>query len=145
MVMTEGTSRAWEATRLILGGMYLLGAVAHVALGLFAPEIYPQFANQALVGVYAELWGLVVVPHLSILQPMVTLFEFSLVVALLWRGRAVHAGHAAGALFQAGLVLSGPWGIINAGLALVHVAALRRSYPLTVSGLLRRRLGMRGV
>lgn len=47
--------------------------------------------------------------------------------------------HAAGVVFQAGLILSGPWGPINAVLALLHVAALRRSYPRTVLDIVRRR------
>jgi len=38
-------------------------------------------------------------------------------------------GHAAGAVFQAGLALSGPWGPINAVLALPHVAATGDSVP----------------
>jgi len=144
MPTTEGASRSWEAMRIVLGGMYLLGAFAHIAIGMLAPEIYPQFANQALVGAYTELWELLVVPYLSVLQPLVILFEFGLVIALHWRGRAVRAGHAAGAIFQVALILSGPWGVVNAGLALVHVAALRQSYPLTVFDLVRRRLGIGG-
>jgi hypothetical protein len=143
-LLTRETSRVWDATRIVLGGMYLLGAVAHIALSLLVPEIYPQFANQAVVGVYTDLWRSIVVPNLAILQPMVILFEFSLVVALYWRGRAVLAGHAAGAVFQAGLILSGPWGLINAGLTLIHLAALRQSYPVTAFHLIRR-FGTEGV
>lgn len=143
MLTTGGTSRAWEATRIVLGGMYFLGAVAHVALGLLAPEIYPQFAKQALVGVYTELWRSLVVPNLAVLQPMVILLEFGLFAALYWRGRAVLVGHTAGAVFQVSLILSGPWGLINVGLALIHLAALRQSYPMTVAHLIRR-LGNEG-
>ena len=47
-------------------------------------------------------------------------------------------GHAAGALFQVGLVLFGPWGPINAVLAAVHVAALRVASPDSVPALMRR-------
>jgi hypothetical protein len=132
-------SRPWEVLRIVLGVMYLLGALAHLVLGVSAPEIYRQFANQALVAPYTDLWQTLVVPFLAILQPLVILFELGLVVALCWRGRAVLLGHAAGAVFQAGLILSGPWGPINAVLALVHVAALRRAYPRTVLELVRRR------
>jgi hypothetical protein len=128
-----------EVLRIVLGVMYLLGALAHVALGVLAPEIYRRFANQALVAIYTNLWQSLVVSHLAILQPLVILFEFGLGVALCWRGRAVLLGHAAGAVFQIGLVLSGPWGPINAVLAVLHLAALRRSCPRTVLGLVRRR------
>jgi hypothetical protein len=134
------TGRRWEVTRVVLGIVYLVGALAHVALGLAAPEVYAAFADRALVGVYTDLWTSLVVPYLAFLQPLVVAFELGLGAALLWRGRAVLAGHAAGALFQAGLVLSGPWGPVNAVLALVHVAALRASYPETVPDLARDRL-----
>jgi hypothetical protein len=134
----SGADRHWDVLRVVLGVMYLLGALTHVLLGVLAPEIYPQFANQALVAPYTDLWQSLVVPYLAILQPLVTVFEVGLAVALCWRGRAVLLGHAAGAVSQAGLVLSGPWGPINAALALVHVAALHRSYPRTVLDLVRR-------
>lgn len=133
--------RRWEVTRTGLGAMYLLGALAHVALGRFAPGIYAEFADQALVGAYTDLWQALVVPNLVVLQPLVAVFELGVGLALLWRGHAVLVGHAAGASFQAGLVLSGPWGPINAVLALVHLTALRTSYPATVADTLRERVG----
>lgn len=137
---TDHPGRRWEVVRIGLGVMYLLGALAHVALGWFAPEIYASFADQALLGVYTDLWVALVVPNLFLLQPLVAVFELGIGVALLWRGRAVLVGHAAGAGFQAVLILSGPWGPVNAVLALVHLAALRTSYPATVADLARRRL-----
>jgi hypothetical protein len=136
---TGAAGRRWEVVRLLLGIVYLLGGLAHVALGVLVPEVYVQFANQALVGVYTDLWTTLVVPYLTVLQPLVALFEVALGVALLWRGRAVRVGHAAGAVFQAGLVLSGPWGPVNAVLALLHVAALRYAYPGSVVDVVRRR------
>jgi hypothetical protein len=138
--ITEGPGRRWEATRVVLSVMYLLGALAHIALGFLAPEIYVRFADQALVGVYTDVWTGVVVPNLWIMQPLVAVFEFGLAIALLWRRRVVQAAHAAGAVFQAGLILSGPWGPVNAVLALVHVAALRSSYPETILTLASRRI-----
>lgn len=140
---TAGRIRRWERVRLALGATYLLGALTHVALGAFAPDVYRQFADQALLPAYTDLWQTLVVPTLAVLQPLVTVFEFALAAALLWRGRAVVAGHAAGALFQVGLVLSGPWGVVNAALALVHLAALRVSYP-TVALTARRHGDARG-
>lgn len=138
--ITEDPGPGWEAPRVVLSIMYLLGALAHVALGVLAPEIYARFADQALVGVYTDVWTGLVVPNLWIMQPLVAVFEFGLATALLWRGRAVLAAHAVGVVFQAGLVLSGPWGPINAVLALVHMAGLRSSYPETIVTLASRRL-----
>lgn len=135
------TSRRWELTRVALGGMYLLGGVTHVALGVLVPDLYTQFADRALLDGYTALWRALVAPNLAVLQPLVTLFEFALALALWSRGRVVLTGHALGAAFQAALVLSGPWGPVNAGLAVLHLAALRRSYPRTVVDLVQRRLG----
>ncbi|WP_276259528.1 hypothetical protein [Haloglomus litoreum] len=138
---TDLPGRRWEVVRVGLGVMYLLGALAHVALGWFAPEIYASFADRAPLGAYTDLWRALVVPNLFILQPLVAVFELGVGVALLWRGRAVLVGHAVGASFQAVLILSGPWGPVNAVLALVHLAALRTSYPATVAALARWRVG----
>lgn len=135
--------RGWEVTRVLLGLVYLLGAVAHVAIGLLAPEVYEEFADQALLSVYTDLWVTLVVPNLVVLQPLVVVFEIVLGAVLLWRGWAVRAGHVAGAVFQIGLILSGPWGPINALLAVIHLAAARVSYPLSVVALARRFLGGR--
>lgn len=130
----------WEVTRVLFGIVYLLGAVAHVALGLLAPGVYEEFADQALLVVYTDLWVSLVVPNLVVLQPLVIVFELFLVAALLWRGQAVRAGHVAGAMFQIGLILSGPWGPINAFLAAIHLAAARVFYPFSVVALARRSL-----
>lgn len=130
--------RRWEVTRLGFAIVYLLGALAHVVLGLLAPEVYEQFADEALLGGYTAIWTSFVVPNLWFLQPLVIVFEFGLGLALLWRGRVVRVGHAAGAVFQAGLILSGPWGPINAGLAVIHLEALRMSYPKTIVDVVRR-------
>lgn len=131
--------RRWELARLALGTVYVLGAAAHLYLGLRAPEIYTAFADQALLGAYTAAWTSFVVPALPVLQPLVTLFELALGVALLWRGRAVRLGHLAGGGFQAAVVLSGPWGPVNAGLAVVHVVAARYEYPRSAVDTLWRR------
>jgi len=123
--------------------MYLLGALVHIALGTLAPAVYAEFANQALLSLYRDVWGDFIVPNLAVLHPLVVVFEFTVGVALLRRGHMVLAGHAAGAVFQAGLIFSGPWGPMNALLALPHLAARRLSYPTTVGTFLRRQFGRR--
>lgn len=92
---------------------------------LYAPELYDVFAEMALVAIYRELWLSLVVPNLQILLPIVVLFEAGVAMGLLWRGRAVTIANVAGAIFQVGLVLSGPWGILNLGLAGVHLHLAR--------------------
>ena len=139
---TLASAGRWEVARVVLAAVYLLGGVAHLVLAASSMDLYESFADQALVGVYTDLWRDAVVPHLAILVPLVGLFELAVGAALLWRGRAVRLGHAGGALFQTGLVLSGPWGPVNALLALVHGLAFGRAYPRSV--LARRRDWRRG-
>jgi hypothetical protein len=131
------TAPGWDVARSVLGITYLLGGIAHLVLAVRAPEIYEHFAEQALVGAYADLWGDLVVPNIAVLVPLVGLFELAVGAGLLWRGRAVRLGHTGGAAFQLGLVLSGPWGIVNAGLALVHAAGARLRYPTAIPARIR--------
>ena len=130
-------ARRWTLARLALAITYLLGGVAHLVLAATSLEFYESFADVALLGAYTDLWGEFVVPNLAVLVPLVALFELALGVALLWRGPAVRLAHAGGAGFQAALVLSGPWGPVNAVLAGIHAVAARRAYPTTVAGRLR--------
>jgi hypothetical protein len=131
------TARRWEVLRSGLGAIYILGGIAHLVLAVRAPEIYAHFAEQALVGAYTDLWAELVVPNLAVLVPLVGLFELAVGAALLWRARSVRLGHIGGAAFQLGLVLSGPWGIINAGLALLHAAGARLTSPTSVPARIR--------
>lgn len=132
---TASIRRRWDVLRAGLALLYFLGGIAHLVLAVRSPGVYEGFANQALLGAYTDAWRTFVVPNLAVLIPLVGLFEVGIAVALLWRKRAVRVGHAAGGLFQAGLVLSGPWGPINAVLALVHLEALRRTYPTPIPSL----------
>ena len=125
----ESAARRWTFARVALAVTYLLGGVAHLVLAATNLAFYESFADMALVGPYTDLWRDLVVPNLAVLVPVVGLFELAVGVALLWRGRAVQVAHAGGAVFQVGLVLSGPWGVVNAVLAGVHALAARRSYP----------------
>jgi hypothetical protein len=122
----------WEALRVVLAVTYLAGGLAHLVLAVVAPRVYDGFADQALVGAYTDRWQDLVVPNLGVLVPLVGLFELAVGATLLARGRAVRAGHAGGAVFQAGLVLSGPWGPINAVLAVAHGLGATRRYPRSV-------------
>lgn len=132
---TGSTQTRWNVLRAGLALLYFLGGIAHLVLAVRSPAIYEGFANQALLGAYTDAWRTFVVPNLAVLVPLVGLFEVGIAVALLWRNRAVRVGHIAGGLFQAGLVVSGPWGPINAVLALLHFEALRRSYPTSIPSL----------
>ncbi|MFP9190952.1 hypothetical protein ACLI4Q_04705 [Natrialbaceae archaeon A-CW1-1] len=118
-----------DVLRIVLGLLYAVGALVHGYFALVTPYLYQVFADMALVAAYRELWLAVVVPNLGVLLPAVILFEAGVAVALLWRGPTVTVGNLAGGCFQLGLVLSGPWGVINLGLALVHFYLARLEFP----------------
>jgi hypothetical protein len=125
----------WDGVRAGLALLYFVAGIAHLVLAVRSPGVYEGFATQALFGAYTDAWRSFVVPNLAVLVPLVGFFEVAIAVTLLWRNRAVSLGHLAGGLFQAGLVFSGPWGPINAVLALLHFGALRRSYPTAIPSL----------
>ena len=106
--------------RIVLAVLYAVGALIHLYVTLFAPELYEVFVEMALVEMYRALWLSYVVPNLDILLPLVIVFEAGIAVALLWRGRVVTVANVAGGCFQLGLILSGPWGLLNLGLAGIH-------------------------
>ncbi|WP_124196854.1 hypothetical protein [Natrarchaeobius chitinivorans] len=115
--------------RIVLGLLYAVGALVHGYFALVTPDLYLVFADMALVTTYRELWLAVVVPNLGVLLPAVILLEAGIAVAILWRGRTVTVANLVGGCFQLGLVLSGPWGVINLGLAAVHFYLARLEFP----------------
>ena len=117
-----------DVLRLLLGTLYAVGALIHGYFALVTPDLYLVFADMALVAAYRELWLAVVVPNLGVLLPAVILFEAGIAVTILWRGRTVTIANLAGGCFQLGLVLSGPWGVINLGLAVVHLYLARLEF-----------------
>jgi hypothetical protein len=121
--------RRWRLATVGLAATYLLGGLAHLYLGARAPAVYERFADRALLDAYRSVWMAIVVPNLDVFQPLVTLFEFGTGLALLWRGRPVRVAHGLGLGFQVSLVLSGPWGVVNALLAAAHLRCLAFSHP----------------
>ena len=109
----------------MLAVLYAVGALVHLYFSLFTPELYEVFVEMALVDAYRVLWLSYVVPNLHVLLPAVIVFEAGIAALLLWRGRVVTVANVAGGCFQLGLVLSGPWGLLNLGLAAVHFALAR--------------------
>lgn len=127
MVRTSISGRKTPWTRVVLAGIYGIGAVIHAYFTLTDPAVYEQFGQLALLDSYTHLWRTLVVPNLRLLLPLVVLFEAGVAVAVLGRGRIARVGNALGGLFQLALVPTGPWGPINLGLALVHGYLLGRS------------------
>ena len=44
-------------SRRLFGFIYLVGTIANVAIIIFSPEIYKEFADQALIPFYRNAWN----------------------------------------------------------------------------------------
>ncbi len=86
---------------------YLLGWLSHVYLALFSPETYRVFGATALIPGFANLWGALIMPHITIFALMLAAFEIVVGGLLISRGRWVKAGLALSLLFNAFLIQLG--------------------------------------
>ena len=73
-------------SRKFFGVIYLIGAVANIAMIIFQPEIYREFANQALIPFYRNAWNSIVIPNLYVFVSLTIIFEVGLGLLFL-RGR----------------------------------------------------------
>jgi len=73
-------------SRRLFGFIYLVGAIANVAMIVFSPEIYKDFAAQALIPFYQNAWNSLVVPNLYVFVSLTIVFEVGLGLLFL-RGR----------------------------------------------------------
>ena len=72
--------------RKLFGFIYLVGAIANVAMIVFSPEIYKEFAVQALIPFYRNAWNSLVMPNLYVFVSLTVAFEVGLGLLFL-RGR----------------------------------------------------------
>ncbi len=71
---------------------YLLGWILHVYLAIFNPEIYRSFAGSALLPGFADFWAGFVMPNITWLALLLAVFEISVGLMLINKGRWVTLG-----------------------------------------------------
>lgn len=129
-----GRPSARGAARWFLVASYGLGSASHVWFFTQHPELYRSVADQAVIPGYRELWTGLVVPTLAWSPLLVIAFEAAVAVFMA-RRTTVSVASFAGAVFQVGLAPLGAWGVINLGLAALHVFVARayRAGPRAVA------------
>lgn len=94
--------------RKLFGAIYLIGAVANVAMIIFQPEIYREFANQALIPFYQNAWNSIVIPNVYVFVSLTIVFEVGLGLLFLRGRRFLGLAYLISLAFNIGLI---PFGL----------------------------------
>ena len=104
-----------NAARLFFALWYLLGSLSHVIYGIANNHIYAVFARTSIFSISRELWGTVVMPHITFFALLLAAFEMTTGILILSKGKLAWIGLAASVLFNVFLVQLGlgfpevPW------------------------------------
>jgi hypothetical protein len=133
--------KAPDITRLAFAIIFLLGAVANAAIGIFAPSTYETFADASILSLYEELWTTIVYPQMRLFLLLVVALELSMAWLLLGSGVRVKAGLILALGFVLGLIPFWWQGgaVINLLLALPLLWLLRYDYPRSIPDVIRER------
>ena len=133
--------KAPDITRLAFAIIFLLGAVANAAIGIFAPSTYETFADASILSLYEELWTTIVYPQMRLFLLLVVALELSMAWLLLVSGVRVKAGLILALGFVLGLIPCWWQGgaVINLLLALPLLWLLRYDYPRSIPDVIRER------
>jgi hypothetical protein len=102
-------SRTGRIGRVAFGAMFVLGAAAHALLVLLSPTAYRSFADGASLPFIKHAWRSILVPNVSVLIPVLAIFELIVGLSILAGGHWTRWGLAAAIAFHLGLMLFG-WG-----------------------------------
>jgi len=125
--------------RILMGVIYIFGAATNLRFALTNPQIYEDFAIFAIVPFYQTLWAEIVMPYVTIWILLVAVFEISMGILILSKGKLVKIGLLGVILFNLFLTpfwWSG-WALINLSMALVQILLLREKYDATIIELIR--------
>jgi hypothetical protein len=86
---------------------YLLGWPLHVYFGLFRPDIYRGYGYTALVPGFNAFWQDIVMPRIAFLALLLAMFQISVGLLLIYRGKWVKVGLALSMIFHLFLILLG--------------------------------------
>ena len=93
--------------RFLIAPWYLLGALVHVYLVFYNPEIYNNFGNTAWIPAYGFVWRVVVMPNILFFALALAAFELTVGMLLIGEGEYVKYALTASILFNLFLVQLG--------------------------------------
>lgn len=139
VLMTAACFWRPRAMRGVVGVFFaLMGLGVHGAFIATRPEGYVDFARQALIPFYAELAAAVVVGLSPVVfGTLMLVFEVTLALLILSRGKRVQAGLLLGIGFLVAITPLGVEVLPNAILAIGLWRLVREPYPTTAVGELR--------
>lgn len=86
---------------------YLLGWVSHVYLGIFQPAIYQGFGDTALIPAFTVFWHDIVMPNITFFALLLAVYEITVGLLLINKGKWVKIGLVLSMLFNLFLVQMG--------------------------------------
>ena len=131
--------KAPDIIRLAFAVIFLLGAVANAAIGIFAPSTYETFADASILPFYQQLWNGLVYPQMRLFLLPVVILELTMAWLLVSSGVRARIGLLLALGFVLGLVPFWWQGgaLINLLLALPLLWLLRYEYPRSIPELIR--------
>ena len=104
-----------NAARMFFAPWYFVGSLIHAWCGLTNGRVYEVLGRSGMFAVSRELWGTVVMPHITFLALLLAAFEMATGIMMLSKSRCVHYALGASILFNLFLVQLGlgfqavPW------------------------------------
>jgi hypothetical protein len=137
----EEVMRIAHIARIVFGIVLLAGSATNAFLALTQPEVYTSFADTAILPLYRDLWGSLVVPYLRFWLLLVVAFELTTGILILSKRVWVKVGLVGAILFF--LFLVPFWweggALINIAFAVIVALLLRYDYDASIIDLIRKR------
>jgi hypothetical protein len=128
----EETMTFAKLLRIVLGGMYLVGALMHLYFALFSPQAYAGLAQSALIPLYRMIFSEIVPPYAIVFGIIAAAVELGVGILILSSGSTMRWGLGAATALQILLAPLGFWGFANVALAVVQTYVLTSSFEKTV-------------
>lgn len=130
--------RIANLSRLFVGGVFIVSSGINVFVTLPRPEYYSLFADMALFPSYANMVRQIAVPNAMLISTLLVLYELTIGLLMLSKGRRVAVGVAGAVLFL--LAITPAMGLYTLGnivLAGLVALLLRYEYNRSLLDMLR--------
>lgn len=134
----ETAPRIANLSRLFAGGVFVVSSGINLVMTLPHPEYYSLFADMALFSFYGDLVRQIVVPNAFFFSIVLILYELTIGLLMLGRGRWVTIGVAGAVLFLLAIMPAiGLYTVGNVVLAGLVALLLRYDYDRSLLDMLR--------